>query len=62
MPLAKTDHTEYIQQMETMLNDPAYSFAWDRISNLKDWVEHNKTISPKIINCLQDMRRKCGDL
>jgi hypothetical protein len=62
MPLAKTDHKQYVKQMEQMLRDRAYDWAWEKIDRLKDWVEHNEEITPEIINCLQNMRRKAGDL
>ncbi|MDZ7658044.1 hypothetical protein [Fodinibius sp.] len=66
MPIAKTTDKEhvqkYIDQMDRMLRDSAYDWAWDRIANLKDVVEHKQEIEPEIINCLQQMRRKCGDI
>lgn len=66
MPLAKTDNKthvqEYIDAMDKMLSDPAYDWAWDRINDLKDWVEHNRRITPEIINVLQGMRKEEGDL
>lgn len=66
MPLAKTNHKKrvqkYIDAMDNMLSDPTYKWAWDRIDDLKDWVEHNQKITPEIINVLQGMRKEKGDL